>query len=68
MKHYKEALREWQQEYLQAVLSTAGGSVTQAAAIAGLNRTAFYVTCERAGVHLPTRQYNGNAEWRAMAS
>ncbi len=82
MKPYREALLEFEQQYLTSVLAESNGNVSEAARRAGVFRTHFYKMCERAGIELrplkaidkdvvPHRVIReapdeGNAEWKAL--
>lgn len=52
---YREALRRFKVEYFTKVLYEARGNVSQAARLAGTNRTDFYEQLRRLGIKNPCR-------------
>ena len=55
MKTYRETMWEAEKAYLHDVLTAAGGNVSRAAVLAGLNRTHLHVMLSRAS----SAQYAG---------
>lgn len=74
IKPYKQAFEEWRTQYFTRVLIACGNNVTQAARVAGKNRTHFYHVMKKAKVkreankpgRKPTNQ--GNQAWQEMGA
>jgi transcriptional regulator with GAF, ATPase, and Fis domain len=64
----REHLAQQRRAYLRAVLKEAGGNVSEAARIAGLNRTALHGALVREGIKAPRRQWaaRGNSAWQSL--
>lgn len=56
MKAYREALAEFQRNYFSKLLAVTDHNVTDAAHLAGLNRTAIYVQIRRCGIKIKAQQ------------
>lgn len=63
MTHW-DALLNFERTYWSDVLDVCNGNVTQAAALAGVNRTALYAILERIGLHVA--ESPGNQFWHAL--
>lgn len=67
MKPYREALLEWQRNYVQQALDACDGSIIKAAKLIGLNRTHLHKFAAKLGVRWTKREQNyGNAAWQAL--
>jgi DNA-binding NtrC family response regulator len=73
MKTYKQALLEWQKEFITAAIIASEGSMIKAAQSVGVNRSHFYKLCDRVGIRRddqrlrPPRKANkGNEAWQKL--
>ncbi len=74
MKKFDEARREWMREYLTTAILSCSGNMTEAARLAGKNRTDFYKLCDRAGIKRVDQRFGrrsttnrGNAAWQSLS-
>lgn len=63
METFRERERRDKRAYLLEVMQAAGGVVSKAARLAGVNRTQFYRMLDEHGVTWGKKRRPGNAAW-----
>lgn len=67
MKKYREALLDWQKDYITKALEANGWSIVKTALATGLNRTHLHRFVDKLGIDRVKRPaWGGNEKWRAL--